>query len=84
MGSVVAPTYDSSIEALFGKEGLKKVMGELTAEQHETLRLHFYEGYTLAEIGEKLGQSPGNVRHHYYRGIEKLRKQVRESQLQNR
>jgi len=35
-------------------------MGELTAEQHETLRLHFYEGYTLAEIGEKLGKSPGN------------------------
>ena len=33
------------------------MMGELTAEQHETLRLHFYEGYTLAEIGKKLGQS---------------------------
>jgi RNA polymerase sigma-70 factor (ECF subfamily) len=76
-------SYDSSIEALFGREGLKKVMGDLTAEQHETLRLHFYEGYTLAEIGKKLGQSPGNVRHHYYRGLEKLRKQVRESKLQN-
>jgi RNA polymerase sigma-70 factor (ECF subfamily) len=46
--------------------------------------LHFYEGYTLAEIGKKLGQSVGNVRHHYYRGLEKLRKQVRESKLQNR
>jgi RNA polymerase sigma-70 factor (ECF subfamily) len=81
--SVVALTYDSSIEALLGRDGLKKVMEELTAEQHETLRLHFYEGYTLAEIGKKLGQSPGNVRHHYYRGLEKLRKQVRESKLQN-
>lgn len=80
----VTPAYDSSIEALFGRDGLKKVMGELTAEQHETLRLHFYEGYTLAEIGKKLGQSVGNVRHHYYRGLEKLRKQVRESKLQNR
>ena len=78
------PAYDSSIEALFGREGLKKVMGELTTEQHETLRLHFYEGYTLTEIGKKLGQSMGNVRHHYYRGLEKLRKQVRESKLQNR
>jgi RNA polymerase sigma-70 factor (ECF subfamily) len=77
------PGYDSSIEALFGREGLKKVMGELTAEQHETLRLHFYEGYTLAEVGKKLGQSLGNVRHHYYRGLEKLRKQVRKSKLQN-
>jgi len=78
------PAYDSSIEALFGREGLKRAMGELTAEQHETLRLHFYEGYTLGEIGKKLGQSLGNVRHHYYRGLEKLRKQVRESKLQNR
>jgi RNA polymerase sigma-70 factor (ECF subfamily) len=78
------PAYDSSIEALFGTEGLKKIMGELTVEQHETLRLHFYEGYTLAEISKKLGLSVGNVRHHYYRGLEKLRKQVRESKLQNR
>jgi RNA polymerase sigma-70 factor (ECF subfamily) len=75
--------YDSSVEALLGREGLKKVMRDLTAEQHETLRLHFYEGYTLAEIGKKLGQPVGNVRHHYYRGLEKLRKQVRESKLQN-
>jgi len=81
--SVVALTYDSSIEALLGRDGLKKVMEELTAEQHETLRLHFYEGYTLAEIGKKLGQSLGNIRHHYYRGLGKLRKQVRESKLQN-
>jgi len=83
VAGLATPTYDSSIEALFGREGLKKVMADLTEEQHETLRLHFYEGYTLAEIGKKLGQSVGNVRHHYYRGLEKLRKQVRESKLQN-
>lgn len=74
--------YDSSLEAWFGREGLKKVMEELTADQRETLRLHFYEGYTLSEIGQKLGQCVGNVRHHYYRGLEKLRKQVCESKLQ--
>ena len=76
--------YDSSIEALLGRERLKKVMEELTAEQHEILRLHFYEGYTLSEIGQMLGQSLGNVRHHYYRGLGKLRKQVCESKLPNR
>lgn len=80
----ITPLYDSSIEALFGRGGLKKVMDELTADQHETLKLHFYEGYTLAEVAQKLGQSIGNVRHHYYRGLEKLRKQMRDSQLQNR
>ena len=53
------PAYDSSIEALFGREGLKKVMGELTAEQHETLRLHFYEGYTLGGNWQKARAVPG-------------------------
>jgi len=84
LGSVSPPLYDASIEALFGKEGLKRVMNELTAEQRETLRLYFYEGYTLAEISKELRQSIGNVRHHYYRGLEKLRKQVPESKLPSR
>ena len=84
LASAATAEYDSSIEALFGREGLKKVMEELTADQRETLRLHFYEGYTLTEIGQKLTQSVGNVRHHYYRGLEKLRKQVRESKLRKR
>jgi RNA polymerase sigma-70 factor (ECF subfamily) len=73
--------YDSSIEALLGRERVRKVLAELTTEQYRTLRLHFYEGYTLAEISRKLGQSLGNIRHHYYRGLEKFRKQVLESKL---
>jgi RNA polymerase sigma-70 factor (ECF subfamily) len=84
IASAATAQYDSSLEALFGREGLRKVMEELTADQRETLRLHFYDGYTVAEISEKLGQSAGNVRNHYYRGLEKLRRQVRESKLQKR
>lgn len=83
-GSRLSPNYDSSLEALLGRERLQKVMAELTADQRETLRLHFYEGYTLTEIGQKLGQSLGNVRNHYYRGLKKLRKQVCKSKLQTR
>jgi RNA polymerase sigma-70 factor, ECF subfamily len=37
------------------------------------VKLFFFEGYTLTEISEKLGQPLGNVRHHYYRGLNKLR-----------
>jgi RNA polymerase sigma-70 factor, ECF subfamily len=84
LASAAAAEYDSSIEALFGRKGLKKVMEELSSEQHETLRLHFYDGFTLAEISAKLGQPLGNVRHHYYRGLEKLRKQVRSLESQTR
>jgi RNA polymerase sigma-70 factor (ECF subfamily) len=67
---------DYSQEAVFGRNGLSKVLGTLSEDQRETLRLHFFEGYTLAEISEKLGQPRGNVRHHYYRAIDKLRKHI--------
>jgi RNA polymerase sigma-70 factor, ECF subfamily len=67
---------DYSAEAVFGRNGLGKVLKSLTDDQRETLRLHFFDGYTLAEISEKVGQPLGNVRHHYYRGLGKLRKQM--------
>ena len=67
---------DYSAEAVFGRNGLKKVLEDLSEDQRETLRLYFFEGYTLAEISEKLGQPRGNVRHHYYRGLDRLRKEM--------
>lgn len=67
---------DYSPEAVFGRNGLSKVLETLSEDQRETLRLHFFEGYTLAEIGEKLRQPRGNVRHHYYRAIDKLRRHI--------
>jgi RNA polymerase sigma-70 factor (ECF subfamily) len=63
-------------ETVFGRNGLKKFLGALTEDQRETLRLYFFDGYTLAEISLKLGQSLGNVRNHYYRALDKLRKQM--------
>ena len=72
------PTTESdySAEAVLGRNGLEKVVNALSDDQRETLRLHFFEGYTLAEISQQLGQPLGNVRHHYYRALEKLRKQM--------
>ena len=75
---VGTPTAESdySAEAVFGRNGLTKVLKSLSEDQRETLRLHFFDGYTLAEISEKVGQPLGNVRHHYYRALDKLRKQM--------
>jgi len=75
---VGTPTGESdySAEAVFERNGLGKVLKSLTEDQRETLRLHFFDGYTLREIGEKVGQPLANVRHHYYRGLDKLRKQM--------
>jgi len=67
---------DYSPEAVFGRNGLDRVLKALSEDQRETLRLHFFEGYSLAEIAQKLGQPFGNVRHHYYRALDTLRNQM--------
>ena len=75
---------DYSAETVYGRNGLTKVLGALSDDQRETLRLHFFEGYSLAEIGTQLGQPLGNIRHHYYRGLDKLRKQMFGRTVQDR
>jgi RNA polymerase sigma-70 factor, ECF subfamily len=76
--------YDQTVEGLFGRNGWQKILDQLTVDQQETLRLHFFEDYTFAEISEKLGQSRVNVRHHYYRGLDKIRKHLSETEMQKR
>jgi RNA polymerase sigma-70 factor (ECF subfamily) len=60
---------------------LQKMFRTLSEDQQKTLRLHFIEGYTLEEIAKMLGQTKGNVRHHSFRGLERLRKQIFGSKL---
>jgi RNA polymerase sigma-70 factor (ECF subfamily) len=76
--------YDRTVEGLFGRDRWKRIVDDLTEDQRETLRLHFFEGYTFSEIAEKLGQSYANVRNHHYRGLEKLRKHLTEDELNRR
>src|SRR5258708_8028790 len=76
--------YDQTVEGLFGRNGWPKVLDALTEGQRETLRLPFFEGYTFTEIAEKLGQSYTNVRHHHYRGLEKLREHLNDDALKRR
>jgi RNA polymerase sigma-70 factor, ECF subfamily len=76
--------YDHTVEGLFGRNGWKKIVQDLTQDQRETLRLHFFDGYTFTEIAEKLGQSYANVRNHHYRGLEKLRRHLAEEELNRR
>jgi RNA polymerase sigma-70 factor (ECF subfamily) len=61
------------IGEMFGEASFQSIIGELSLNQRETLRLYFFEGYTLSEIATALGQSLGNIKHHYFRSLEKLR-----------
>jgi RNA polymerase sigma-70 factor (ECF subfamily) len=76
--------YDHTVEGLFGRNRWKRIVADLTEDQRETLRLHFFEGQTFAEIAEQLGQSHANVRNHHYRGLEKIRKLLSEDELKKR
>jgi RNA polymerase sigma-70 factor, ECF subfamily len=51
------------------REGLES----LNKQQRQTLRLAYFEGMSLKEIAERTGESIGNVRHHYYRGLAQMR-----------
>jgi RNA polymerase sigma-70 factor (ECF subfamily) len=76
--------YDQSVEGLFGRNGWRSILESLPREQRETLRLHFFEGYTFTEIAEKLGQSFANVRNHHYRGLEKIRRHLANGEMNGR
>ena len=68
--------FEDSIDGRLGNGSLQRVFEALSENQRETLRLHFFEGYTFGEIAAELGQSTGNIRHHYFRGLNRLRKQI--------
>jgi RNA polymerase sigma-70 factor (ECF subfamily) len=66
--------HEWSLEGVWGKALAAKLRELLSPDQLATMELHFFEGCTLEEVAERMGQSLGNIRHHYYRGLEKLRK----------
>jgi RNA polymerase sigma-70 factor, ECF subfamily len=53
---------------------LQKAFAELPDVQRITLELFYFEGLDLREISGRLNEPLGNTRHHFYRGLERLRK----------
>jgi RNA polymerase sigma-70 factor, ECF subfamily len=55
------------------KHLLQQGLGTLNSPQKRVVELASYEGLSMSEIAEKTGDTLSNVRHHYYRGLQKLR-----------
>ncbi len=55
------------------KQVTNEVLAALPEAQRQTIELHFFEGLSLKEIAVRRDETFSNVRHHYYRGLEKLR-----------
>jgi RNA polymerase sigma-70 factor, ECF subfamily len=78
---------ESLDDTLPGKDDIEREVGlrldfahllsafeDLTQMQRRTLELFYFQGMELREISEQLQEPFGNVRHYFYRGLERLRK----------
>lgn len=86
---------DSLDDTLAGRDDIEREVGlridfshllsafdDLTEMQRKTLELFYFQGLELREISERLDEPIGNVRHHYYRGLERLRRSPAVKRLQ--
>jgi RNA polymerase sigma-70 factor (ECF subfamily) len=55
------------------KRLLQQGLATLNGPQKQVVELASYNGLSMREIADKMGDSLSNVRHHYYRGLQKLR-----------
>ena len=53
---------------------IEQGLATLNEKQRKTLELACFQGLLLSEIAERTKESLPNVRHHYYRGLEGMRK----------
>lgn len=64
---------EEEVEARRNREQILLALKDLPERQRLTLEWSFFEGLSLREIAERLGETLENTRHHYYRGLNKLR-----------
>jgi RNA polymerase sigma-70 factor, ECF subfamily len=65
---------EREIEAKLDFSQLQLAFEDLTPMQRQTLEMFYFEGMELREISVQLHEPFGNVRHHFYRGLERLRR----------
>lgn len=53
-----------------------QALGTLNETQSRVLKLAYFEGLSLKEISDRTNDTLGNVRHHYYRGLNRLREVI--------
>jgi RNA polymerase sigma-70 factor (ECF subfamily) len=72
---------ERQVHAKLSRKHLESALAELTEMQRRTIKFFYFEDLNLKEISEVLSQPLGTVRHHFYRGLERLRKSSRLHQL---
>ncbi|HMD46942.1 MAG TPA: sigma-70 family RNA polymerase sigma factor [Acidimicrobiales bacterium] len=68
-----APDPQTSVIDLDDRSDLVAALGRLPAEQQAVLRLRLLEGLSAAEVADRLGRNPDNVRQLQHRALLRLR-----------
>lgn len=68
-----ASAYHLPTDQLDGRRLLERFRKQLSLEQQNVLELHLFHGYSFQEIAKQSGESVGNIKHLYYRGLDQLR-----------
>jgi len=74
--STLAAEGSTALASREAREVVQRGLQILNPVQKHVLQLAYFEGLTMREIAEETGESLANVRHHYYRGLNKLRDQL--------
>lgn len=67
-------TLEDEMAAQLTVNRLVAAFEELTGPQRNVIKMHIFEGASLREVSEETGESLENTRHHYYRGLDRLRR----------
>lgn len=67
----------SQISLIDSARLVQQALAQLSESQRRTIELVFFEGLTMHEIADKTGETYVSVRHHYYRGLERMRTVLR-------
>jgi RNA polymerase sigma-70 factor (ECF subfamily) len=70
---VSTPRDVSGLAPLELRDLLEKALASLSDVQRSVIERASFDGLTMREIADETGESLVNVRHHYYRGLRKLR-----------
>lgn len=55
------------------KAFIKQGLSSLPEKQRSVIQMSCFDGFTMEEIAQRMGDSFASVRHNYYRGLQKLR-----------
>lgn len=56
---------------------VREALALLNEQQRRTIEMVHFEGLNLKDVANRTGQTFSNTRHHYYRGMAKLREHLR-------